>query len=484
MSYTVCRDIDHLCDEIKRGAGLALLTEEAIDSDRQGHLQSVLSEQPAWSDFPFVVLAREHERGQLIRESMNATLVERPVKVRSLISVIRAALRSRRHQYQVREHLAERHRLEADLREADRKKDDFIALLAHELRNPLAPIRNGLQVLQLASTDEAIKGNALEIMERQLSHMVRLIDDLLDVSRINRNKLELRREHVNLLTVVMAAVETARPIIDAERHELSISFPETALYVDADPVRLAQVFNNLLTNSAKFTPRGGQICLTVEPGDGSVQVAVKDTGIGIPATALETIFDMFSQIDPSIERSTGGLGIGLALVKGLVEAHGGSIAAESAGRGQGATFTVTLPVVAERTPAPVNGQSHNPEFNGRLRVLVVDDNTDGAESLRMVLSLMGNEVETAKDGVDAIERAEEFRPDVILMDIGMPRLNGYEATRLIRQRDWGKGIYIIALTGWGQLHDRERAKKAGCDAHLVKPVHRPALEEQLMRLCK
>ena len=320
------------------------------------------------------------------------------------------------------------------------------------------------------------------MMDRQLTHMVRLVDDLLDVSRISRNKLELRRARVTLAEVVSSAVETARPAIDAAGHELTVALPDGPVVLDADLTRLAQVFSNLLTNSAKYTPPGGRIGLTATRGDGTVSVTVRDTGIGIPAAAMPTIFDMFSQVDRSVERSAGGLGIGLALVKGLVEMHGGAVTAVSDGEGRGSAFTVTLPVVT----GTISGESVNGVHSpapGR-RVLVVDDNRDGAESMAEMLRLLGNEVATAHDGLEAVVAAGAFRPDVILMDIGMPRLNGLDAARRIREQSWGKAIAIVALTGWGQDGDRERSREAGCDGHLVKPVSLVDLQRMLAEMTK
>ena len=365
-----------------------------------------------------------------------------------------------------------------ELREADRKKDDFIALLAHELRNPLAPIRNGLQVLRLSGGDAEAATQARCMMDRQLSHMVRLIDDLLDISRINRNKMELRRTRVLLADVIASAVETARPLIDEAGHELTVALPGRPVFLDADLTRLAQVFSNLLTNSAKYTEHGGHIWLTAERRLGEVIVSVRDSGVGIPHASMENIFDMFSQVDRSIERSTGGLGIGLALVKALVEMHGGHVQAESAGEGKGSTFTVTLPAAADRADPAPSSTASSKAVAGR-RILVVDDNQDGAESLATMLKLLGNEVRTAHDGVAAVEVAGEFRPEVILMDVGMPKLNGLEATRRIRAQAWGRDMTIIALTGWGQENDKERSREAGCDGHLVKPVDLPDLEKLL-----
>lgn len=377
--------------------------------------------------------------------------------------------------------ITERKQTDEALRDADRKKDEFIALLAHELRNPLAPIRNGLQVIRL-SQDRATRERSQQIMDRQLSHMVRLVDDLLDISRINQNKMELRRTRVPLTEAISSAIETARPIIEAAGHELTIDLPEVRVILDADLTRLAQVFSNLLTNSAKYTEPGGRIHIAAQVNSGAVAVRVRDTGIGIPSESLPHIFDMFSQVDRSVERATGGLGIGLALVKGLVEMHGGIVSVTSGEDGKGSTFTVTLPILTdEPAPAPTATTDDRSGVPKR-RILVVDDNRDGAESLAEMLLLLGNEVSMAHDGVEAIKRAEQFRPEVILMDVGMPRLGGLEAASRIRAKDWGRGMMIVALTGWGQDSDREQSRTAGCDGHLVKPVDLRDLEKLLAEL--
>jgi PAS domain S-box-containing protein len=608
LTGAVCKDLPELCREIVKGAGVALLTEEVIAGDRSGCLAEVLQGQPPWSDFPLVVLTHQGVEGrqELLREAVNVALVERPIRARSLLSVVRAALRSRRHQYAVRDHLVERDRaaetksrlaaivessqdaivgktlegiilswnagaerifgytpqevigrsilmlipperhaeeedilacirrgeavehyetvrvakdgrrldisltispvrdgtgrvigaskiarditarrqMEDDLREQDRRKDEFLALLAHELRNPLAPLRNGLQVMRLAARDANAVAEARSMMDRQLGHMVRLIDDLLDISRINRNKMELRRARVLLGDVINSAVETARPAIEAAGHEFTLTLPPGPVYLDADLTRLAQVFGNLLSNSAKYTPRGGHIWLVAARRGEEIVVSVRDNGIGIPAGSLRNIFDMFSQVDRSIERATGGLGIGLALVKGLVEMHGGTVLAESPGVGKGSTFTVRLPVLQTHLePATVDAPEGWSAASGAGRhILVVDDNLDSAASMALMLKLTGNQVRTAHDGLEAIKLAESFCPQVILMDVGMPRLNGYEATRRIREQPWGRSITIVALTGWGQEGDKDRSRAAGCDGHLVKPVSLPDLEQLLAEL--
>jgi PAS domain S-box-containing protein len=380
--------------------------------------------------------------------------------------------------------ISDRKRADDVIREADRRKDQFIALLAHELRNPLAPLRNGLQVMRLMESDPATMQQMREMMDRQLGHMVRLIDDLLDISRITQNKLELRRSRVLLSEVLTSAVETARPAIDDARHRFAISIPPEPIFLDADLTRLAQVFSNLLMNSAKYTKAGGEISLTVESVDNRVQIAVRDTGIGIPVEAMPQIFDMFSQVDRSIERTTGGLGIGLALVKALVEMHGGTVVVASAGEDRGSTFTVTLPALPRHSPVtsvsmetPHCGIATQPR-----RVLVVDDNRDSAESLAILLRAMGHDVRIAHAGLQGIEIARQFLPEAIFMDLGMPRLNGYDTTQRIRQEPWGQQIFIVALTGWGQATDRIRSQEAGCDAHLVKPVSLPDLDQVLSQM--
>lgn len=373
-------------------------------------------------------------------------------------------------------------RLYQVLRDADRKKDDFLALLAHELRNPLAPIRNGLQILKLAK-DHIERDRLQAMMDRQLSHMVRLIDDLLDISRINRNKMELRCTRILLSDAIYSAVEAARPAIEAAGHQLTISIPKEPVYLDADLTRLAQVFSNLLNNSAKYTLAGGRIRLMAQVEADEVLIKVEDSGIGIPEDSLPLIFDMFSQVDRSIERSTGGLGIGLALVRGLVEMHGGAVSVASQGVNQGSTFTVRLPFPLNQEASVVVGaNTDEPNSLPKRRVLVVDDNRDAAESMALVLRHLGNEVAVAFNGLEGIELARTFLPNLILMDIGMPQMNGFEATKHIREQDWGRDMIVIALTGWGQEGDRMQTRNAGCNGHLVKPVDLSDLQKLINEL--
>ena len=327
-----------------------------------------------------------------------------------------------------------------ELRDADRRKDEFLATLAHELRNPLAPIRNGLQVLRLAGGGGEMVDEARSMMERQLTHLVRLVDDLLEVSRITRNKLELRKERVALATVIHNAVETSRPLIEQFGHTLSVTLTPTPVHLDADPVRLAQVFSNLLNNAAKYTEPGGRIALTAESDGTQAVIRVRDNGLGIPLEAQPGIFEMFSQLTLNMERSQGGLGIGLTLVRRLTEMHGGTVEVHSDGSGQGSEFTVRIPLMRDVQHGPVSRHAVTDRAaEAKRRILVVDDNKDAATSLAMMLRLMGNDVRTAGDGLAAIAAAEEYVPDMILLDIGLPKLNGYDACRTIRQQAWSAG---------------------------------------------
>jgi PAS domain S-box-containing protein len=377
----------------------------------------------------------------------------------------------------------QRKQVEEQLKEADQKKDEFLATLAHELRNPLAPLRNGLQILKLADGDAAALQMSRSMMERQVGQMCHLIDDLMDLSRISRGKIVLQKTRLRLAEAVQDAIDTARPLIEERGHALTVDMPSEPLEVHADRTRLCQVFVNLLTNAAKFTDRGGRIRLAVERQGSDVVVSVEDNGVGIPPHLLTTVFDMFAQVDRSLEKSQGGLGIGLNIVKRLVEMHDGSIVAESDGPGLGSRFVVRLPVVlAVGTDVPQPAGDAAVQSVGGRRILVVDDNRDGADSLATMLRIMGNATQTAHDGLEALDAAAAFRPDVILMDIGMPRLNGYEACRRIRSAPWGRDIIIVAQTGWGQDDDKRKSQEAGFNFHMVKPVDPVTLNKMLAGL--
>jgi PAS domain S-box-containing protein len=373
-------------------------------------------------------------------------------------------------------------RMAADLSDADHRKDEFLATLAHELRNPLAPIRNGIELLKRHAGEHAPTASVVGVMERQMGHLVRLVDDLIDVSRITRNKLELRRHTVELAPVVQAAIESCRPLLDGKQHLLEVVLPPSPLYVDADPTRLVQVFANLLNNACKYTDRGGHLRIALERQAQEAVVTVADDGNGIPTGMLPKVFDMFTQVDRNLERTQGGLGIGLSMVKRLVELHEGSVAIHSAGEGRGTCATVRLPLVLAPSPTASGASAGERLPLPSRRILVADDNADAAHSLASVLEMMGNEVHTVEDGQAAVDLAPGFAPDLVLLDIGMPRLNGYEACRRLRELEGGGDLVIIAVTGWGQEEDRIRSREAGFDLHLTKPVDPVAVEALLAAL--
>jgi PAS domain S-box-containing protein len=368
--------------------------------------------------------------------------------------------------------ITDRLRAEEALKEADRRKDEFLAMLAHELRNPLAPIRNALQILKMPRADHEAVRQAREMMERQVQYLVRLVDDLLDVSRIMRNRIELRKERLELATVFSRAIETTQPALDARGHELGVSLPAEPIPLEGDLVRLAQVVGNLLLNAAKYSDKASRIGLIGEQEEGEVVIRVRDSGVGIDPELLPCIFDLFTQADRSLARSQGGLGIGLALVKRLVEMHGGKVIASSPGPGRGSEFVVRLPVLSPQRSSKTTGAGGEEVARAGpcRRVLVVDDNVDAAESVAMLLRLLGHEVETAHDGHTAVEAVQSFRPEVVLLDIGLPGMNGFDVAKVLRAQPENRELVLVAVTGYGQDEDRRRSHEAGFDQHLVKPV--------------
>ena len=359
----------------------------------------------------------------------------------------------------------------AALQEADRRKDEFLAMLAHELRNPLAPIRSAVQLLHITSPAEDRWVRARDIIDRQVEHLVCLIDDLMDVSRITRDMITLQREPLLLESVIARAIETTRPTIDANRHELVVELAHEPITVDGDQTRLVQVVANILHNAAKFTPAGGRIVLRVHREVDAAVVRVSDTGRGIPHEVLPRVFDLFTRVHTDDDSSQGGLGIGLALVRRLVEMHEGTVEAHSDGHGRGSQFTIRMPLLA--TPparAPGSGVDLAPPHTERRRVLVADDNLDAAEALATLLEALGHEVRVAHDGAQALATGRDFEPEVVLLDLGMPVMDGLEVARRMRQQPWGAAARVVAVTGWGQQQDRARTAEAGFDAHLVKPV--------------
>jgi signal transduction histidine kinase len=460
-----CSNLEYLARELARGAAVILLAEEAL-STRDGRLGEMIARQPPWSDLPVLLLARPGADSATVAWGLatlgNVTVIERPVRVAALSSAVRSALRARRRQYQTRSHLIERE-------QADQRKDEFLATLAHELRNPLAPIRNAVDMLRLAGAGQP-ESKVWEMMDRQVNNMVRLVNDLMEVSRITRGKIELQKSALDLAAVIAAALETSRPLIDAAKHTFTLTLPQQPLFVEGDPMRLAQVFSNLLNNAVKYTEPGGRIALAARSEEGSVVVTVTDSGVGIPDRALPHVFDMFVQGDARNNRTQGGLGIGLTLVRSLVEMHGGSVKARSAGPGAGSEFEVRLPLAEGMEPLVQGAAAAIREVRGLPRVLVVDDNRDAAISLGAVLQTLGADVRVSHDGESALEEVAAFRPAAVFLDIGMPGMDGYEVASRIRKNADASGTVLIALTGWGQDKDRRRTAAAGFNHHLVKPA--------------
>jgi signal transduction histidine kinase/ActR/RegA family two-component response regulator len=493
----VCSGLADAGVEVEQGAGALLLTEDALEREQIAALLARLDGQPAWSELPVIILTTAGERSaerldRIAAAAGGVTLLERPLGVATLLRSVEVALRSRGRQYQVRDLLAAQQAREsalrdsqerlrvaiASLRDADRRKDAFLATLSHELRNPLAPIRNAAEVLASPRLTPMQLRWTQSVIQRQAAHMASLLDDLLELTRITQGKLQLRKQVCSIQGIVDAAVETARPLLEKKKHELLIRVPDDIPPFVADPVRLAQAVSNLLTNAAKYTDAGGRIELSARLGE-RLTIMVQDDGIGIPAEQLAGLFVMFAQIPSAIGRSEGGLGVGLALVKGLAELHGGTVEAQSEGAGKGSRFLITLPFEARpASEAPLaEGLALIPV--GKLRVLVADDNRDAADTLSMLLALDGYEVRTVYGGRAAVSAAETFRPDVALLDIGMPEMDGYSAAKAIRQQRGGVDAYLIAITGWGQHEDKRRALEAGFAAHVTKPVDPNALRDLL-----
>lgn len=481
----MCRGLAELAIEIERGAGALILTDIAASDADMRLVLDALARQPAWSDIPVLVLAQEREHSgavsRMLAELSNVMVLDRPVSARTLVSAAQAVLRGRLRQFQIRDELVARQRAEEALREADRRKDEFLATLAHELRNPLAPIRTGLQTLPRLAADDARRAELPRMMERQLAQLVKLIDDLLDVSRIATGKIALRLEDVDMRTVVEAALEGNQPAIELAGHQLELRMPEVPVRVRGDPSRLAQVLGNLVSNATKYTPPGGRIRITLRHEGGHAVVEVSDSGVGIPSGMLERVFGMFMQIDGTLAQAQGGLGIGLSLARRLAELHGGTLRAASEGRGRGSTFTLRLPAVAAapaRAPAPaVADRSRN-----RLRVLVVDDNVAAADALAMALALDGHCTRTAYSGEQALEAAGGFMPDAVFCDLGLPGMDGHEVARRLRADPRQGGAFLVALTGWGSKEARLQTRSAGFDAHLTKPASMDSIDALLSRI--
>jgi two-component system, sensor histidine kinase len=474
--------LDTLVQGLNEGAAAVLVGEEYLSGGATAPLAAWLSRQAPWSDLPILILTRpgadSPESAEAWRTLGNVTLLERPTRVTTLLSAAQTAIRARARQYQIRGHLAERQKTEQALRTADRRKDEFLATLGHELRNPLAPILNSLEILKLSGAfEDARTAPACAVMERQVHHLNRLVDDLLEVSRITRGVIEVKKQPLDLTAIVKAAIETSRPVLDNLRHEIRVDFATEQISVGGDPVRLTQVFANLLNNAAKYTNHGGVITISTRRENGDAVVCVKDNGIGIAPNQLSHVFDMFMQVDRSTRRSQGGLGIGLTLVKSLVTMHGGSVEARSDGPGLGSEFIVRLPLMVE--PGLVTEKARHIQPLPSRRILIVDDSRDGGETLAMLLRVLGADVALAHSGRTALECVSTFKPDVVLLDIGMPGMDGYEVARRIRANPKSRHMQLIALTGWGQDEDRRRSTAAGFNHHLVKPADIEQLRQLL-----
>lgn len=463
----VCPSLEALVSEVGRGAGALVLSEEALGDPGAPQLVALLRAQPGWSDLPVLVLARQGADSRVIGQAMdtvaNVTVIERPVRVASFVSSVRSALRARARQYDLRGTLQ-------GLREADQRKTEFLATLAHELRNPLAPLMTALTLLKRKrpGPDEATRYH--DMMRRQVDHMVRLVNDLMEVSRITRGKIELDQTALDLHRVLDEAADLSRPLLEGAQHELRVDMPEQPLVVHGDGVRLTQVFSNLLNNAAKYTPRAGHIALTARREDGDAVITVRDDGIGIAPEMLDDIFDMFVQVSGTAKTAQGGLGIGLTLVKSLVELHGGKVWATSGGPGQGSTFGVRLPL-ADAVPAAADPMPPGMATTGTATtVLVVDDNQDAADSLAEALRAMGLRASVAYSGPQALAQLPALKPGVAVLDLGMPGMDGTELATRIRRDPANAGMVLVALTGWGQQRDREQTRAAGFDHHLVKPM--------------
>ncbi len=482
IASTVCDDMEMFCAEQIRGAAVGLLTQEALARDAHASLATTLGAQPLWSDFPLVVLASRPTTpdggvrlGRIAGELGNVTMLDRPLHPEALLSTIRAALRARARQYQARELLS---RLEQGVRERDR----FLATLSHELRNPLGAIRNAVHLVERSIPPDSEIERPLTIVDRQIRHLAKLIDDLLDVSRVTTGKVVLRRKSFDLRPVLQQTVVQLEPEVARQRLELSSSLGPRPLSVDADPVRLEQIFTNLLANAIKYTPAGGRIEVTAGADDGEIWVRIADTGVGIAPEMLARIFDLFSQADRSLDRSQGGMGIGLTLVRSLLELHGGSVSVASAGLGAGSAFTVRLPLSqARERPAPVVERAATHFAGVAPHVLLVEDSEDNREMLQDLLEMDGFRVDVAATGAEAVSQALALRPQIAIVDIGLPIMDGFEVARRVRAA-LGASISLVALTGYGRAEDRRQTAEAGFDAHLTKPIDLKELEAVLRQV--
>ncbi|BCT91323.1 hypothetical protein LYSHEL_03470 [Lysobacter helvus] len=475
----VCRDAGELRAELALGAGAVLVGEELLQGEGvHAAVAEALDSQGAWSDLPVLILTGRGADSLAVGDAVamlgNVTLLERPMRVTALLSALRTALRARARQYEIRDHLMALERARDAEAQAVRRKDEFLAMLAHELRNPLAPIRNALHVLSMDDADPERRAALRATMGRQVDHMVRLVDDLLEASRVSHGRIDLRRAVIDLREVLRNAVELSKPLVDAGCYTLRVDMPDVPLSVHADPVRLSQVFGNLLNNAAKYGRPGGRIWVRASAVGDAVVVEVADDGIGIESSVLPHVFELFTQGRRDRHRLQDGLGIGLALVKQLVEQHDGRVEVNSDGLDQGTRVLVRLPRLVQATPEAEEAQDlapvSRPLESEALRVLIVDDNEDAARTLALMVELLGMEYRIACDGETALEEAARFSPQVGLLDIGLPGMDGYELARRLRNDPRHAGTVLIAITGWAGAQDQQKTRALGFADHFRKPA--------------
>lgn len=475
LSSCVCSNEEELRREIAKGAGCVLMAEEALPHDRAATWDELFGPEPAWSQLPMVLLlARGHAQKDLaflrtIEKRPSIGFIERPAQKRALISALKNAIEARRLQYAVRDALDA-------LQTANRRKDEFLAVLAHELRNPLAVICAAIHIKRRRSAD-GDGDDMLSAIERQTQQLTRIVDDLLEVSRISRGKLELHKERLDLVSLVRDVFEHGADKLQAGKHRKHFYAPSTELFIEGDPIRLGQVFVNLLNNAAKYTADAGAIDVTVTRDGGSAVVIVKDTGVGIPPEMITRVFDIFTQVDRNLGRAQGGIGVGLSLTRSLVTLHGGAIEARSDGADKGSEFIVRLPLSEAPVAARVEPAQDTKERRAsRTRVLVVDDDQLVGKLTGELIASFGMEVQVVPGGAEALDVIPKFHPSIVFVDLGMPGIDGYETARRIRRLPGGDSLFIAALSGWGQAEDYERSAEAGFDRHFVKPIKISELE--------
>jgi signal transduction histidine kinase/CheY-like chemotaxis protein len=482
LACSLCKDVPELCRRFEsEGAAALMIAEEVFTSSALGELSDVLSKQSAWSDIPVLIFtAKSGALGpqptvpKVLSSIGNVTLLERPLRPVTMISAARVALRARQRQYMARSELY------AQL-QAVRARDQFLAMLGHELRNPLSAIA---MALELSSSEQA-KPKHFEIMRRQVTHLTRLVDDLLDVARVTSGKIVLQREYVDMRAALQRCLSTLPASATRDITVREVHGDGGAVGVYADPVRLEQVITNLLNNAMKYTAGGGRVEASVQTEDDEAVLRVQDSGVGLAPEMVERVFDLFTQVEGTLDRAKGGMGIGLTLVRSLVTLHGGTVTAQSAGLGRGSVFTVRLPLAQTRSTATEQGAVDRPRSDAETDtqscdVLIVEDNRDTRELLTMMLEGRGHRVFTAEDGPSGVSEALVHRPRVLLVDIGLPGLDGYDVARRVRQ-NLGSSVYMVAVTGYGQPEDRKRALEAGFDLHLIKPLDMELLDRLLTR---